>query len=73
MGARTTLSHLVLSKPHLTAARQKGNNAADMMATLDRQLAECIVTANHLVDDMRRANPDDPNIQTLSTLITTLS
>jgi hypothetical protein len=73
MGARSVLRHLLPTKPHVEHARSKGNNADAMLRTLDNHLQDCVTIANHLIDDMRRANPSDPNIATLATLIASLS
>jgi hypothetical protein len=73
MGARATLAHLIPTKPHFEHARDNGRPVAATIQALDRQIADCLALAHHLIDDMRRANPNDPNISTLSTLITQLS
>jgi hypothetical protein len=73
MGARTTLSRLIPTAPHVKHAVSKGNSPAAMLTTLDNHLQDCITIANHLIDDMRRANPNDPNISTITTIVATLS
>jgi hypothetical protein len=73
IGARTTLSRLVPTKGHTEHAHRSGTDVAQTIAALDRQLADCEQLLRHLLDDITAVSTTDPNIATISAIITSLS
>jgi hypothetical protein len=71
-GCRTLLSRLVPTAVHVAAAHQAGTNVAASVTALDRQLADCLMHAQRLHDDIKRSNPTCPNAELVADIIARL-
>ena len=72
-GARSLLAHIVPTVSHARASLSKGYDPAGQITALDSQIRDCVALCRHLIEECRRANPGDPNIETLQDVLRALA